>query len=300
MSVANFYSLSFRSLLFAAVSLGLSACSQMATPDQTSKTQEMPTLMPIPDAIAFIGSTEPERETAYHIDENAYGSSVTRQQNWYAHELPRQKIRIRKFFITKTPITNHQYAAFINDTHGEVPDVDVVDWGAYGVNPSFESTRKYAWGHEGYPAGRENHPVVLVSYDDARAYAQWLSVKTKKYWRLPNENEWEVAARGLHGSAYPWGNSFHPNKANTADQGPNDTLPVGSFPRGASPFGILDMAGQVYEWTSTPGEKGRMTVKGGAWDDHGCGVCRPAARHHRRADMKHTIIGFRLVQEIDN
>jgi toxoflavin biosynthesis protein ToxD len=295
------HSRSFRSGLFVICLLGfaLGGCSSNQTPQQLSKSHEMPNLIAIPNAIFFIGSTEPEREAAYHIDETAYGSTVTYQQGWYEHELPRQEVRTRKFYITQTPITNFQYAAFINDTHRESPDVDVVDWNAYGVNHTFESTRKYAWTLDGYPIGREDHPVVLVSYEDARAYAQWLSIKTKRYWRLPTEVEWELAARGLDGRAYPWGENFNEAKANTSDVGPHDTMPVGSFPEGASPFGVLDMAGQVYEWTATPGEQGRMVVKGGSWDDRGCGVCRSAARHHRHADIKHTIIGFRLVQEMN-
>lgn len=275
----------------------LSACAIQPTPKEAAALKEMPELVPIPAAIFFIGSTEPDRETAYRIDEQEYGSSVTRNQGWYEYELPAQKTRNPRFFITKTPITNYQYAAFIRDTNREAPDVDVVDWNSYGISHPFESTRKYAWDQNGYPVGRDQHPVVLVDYYDAQAYAQWLSTKTGKYWRLPTEEEWELAARGIDGRSYPWGNNFNPAKANTADLGPHDTMPVGSFPRGASPFGVLDMAGQVYEWTRTPGEKGRMTVKGGAWDDRGCGVCRAAARHHRRADMKHTLIGFRLVQE---
>lgn len=278
----------------------LSACVTSQTPQEVQKMREMPTLVEIPNAIFYMGSSQPEREAAYHIDEQAYQSNITHEQGWYEYELPLQEKRVRRFFITKTPITNYQYAAFINDTHHATPDVDVVDWNSYGVSDTFESTRKYAWGPEGYPTGRENHPVVLVDYFDAQAYAKWLSAKTGKYWRLPTETEWELAARGLDGWAYPWGNNFNPSKANTADLGPHDTLPVGSFPAGASPFGVLDMAGQVYEWTSTPGEKDRMTVKGGAWDDRGCGVCRAAARHHRHAEMKHTLIGFRLIQEIDN
>jgi len=293
----------FRSkgLFLGLTALLLSSCvTSDPTPQEAAKIREMPSLVLIPNSIFYMGSTEPERENAYRVDEGAYKSSVTRNQGWYEYELPQHEVRVRKFFITKTPITNYQYAAFIKDKRREAPDVDVVDWNTYGVNHSFESTRKYAWGPKGYAQGRDEHPVVLVSYEDATAYAQWLSTQTGKYWRLPTEVEWELAARGLDGRAYPWGNTFNPAKANTADLGPHDTLPVGSFPRGASPFGVLDMAGQVYEWTTTPGEKGRMTVKGGAWDDRGCGVCRASARHHRRPDMKHTLIGFRLVQEIDN
>jgi len=299
--VGLMFLLRFKGLCIGLALLGLSACVVIPK-EATNKVapSEIPGLVLIPNSIFLMGSTEPQREQAYRIDEAAYKVDITRQQGWYEFEMPREERRLRRFFITKTPITNYQYAVFVRETGYDMPDVDVVDWQNYGVNHSFESTRKYAWGSRGYGPGRDKHPVVLVSHEDAQAYANWLSDKTGKYWRLPREEEWELAARGLDGRAYPWGNSFNPAKANTADLGPHDTLPVGSFPRGASPFGVLDMAGQVYEWTSTPGERGRMTVKGGAWDDRGCGVCRAAARHHRRADMKHTLIGFRLVQEVEN
>jgi formylglycine-generating enzyme required for sulfatase activity len=84
---------------------------------------------------------------------------------------------------------------------------------------------------------------------------------------------------------------------NSHDAGPFDTLPVGTFSTGASPFGILDAAGQVFEWTATPAGSERFIVKGGSWDDKGCGVFRPAARHSRPVKLKHVLIGFRLVRE---
>ena len=81
------------------------------------------------------------------------------------------------------------------------------------------------------------------------------------------------------------------------DAGPFDTLPVGTFPQGASPFGMLDAAGQVFEWTATETDAGRAIVKGGSWDERGCGVCRPAARPSRPTEIKHILNGFRLVGE---
>ena len=139
--------------------------------------------------------------------------------------------------------------------------------------------------------------MVLVSHADARAYAIWLSTFTGQRWRLPTEAEWEKAARGTDGRRFPWGNKFDPTRANSADKGPFDTVPVGTFPKGASPFGLLDPAGQVFEWTATAARKGRFIVKGGSWDDKGCGICRPAARHTRPEDLKHILVGFRLVRE---
>ena len=84
---------------------------------------------------------------------------------------------------------------------------------------------------------------------------------------------------------------------NSHDKGPFDTVPVDAFPNGASPFGMFDAAGQVFEWTATDAAgKGRYIVKGGSWDDSGCGICRPAARHSRPEDLKHILVGFRLVR----
>ena len=96
---------------------------------------------------------------------------------------------------------------------------------------------------------------------------------------------------------FPWGIDWDPGRLASADAGPFDTVPVGSFPGGASPFGILDAAGLVYEWTATRAPDGRYIVKGGSWDDRGCGVCRPAARHGRPTGLRHILIGFRLVRD---
>ena len=94
------------------------------------------------------------------------------------------------------------------------------------------------------------------------------------------------------------GNEFDPGLLNSHDGGPFDTLPVGRYPAGASAFGVLDMAGQVFEWTETlAGNRGQAVVKGGSWDDKGCGVCRAAARHSRPEGLKHILIGFRLVTD---
>jgi len=114
---------------------------------------------------------------------------------------------------------------------------------------------------------------------------------------LPSELEWEKAARGTDGRIFPWGNIFDPAKLNSHDRGPFDTTPVGRYPTGANPFGLLDAAGQVFEWTSSAAGAGRAIVKGGSWDDRGCGVCRPAARHARPVMIKHILIGFRLVRQ---
>lgn len=256
-----------------------------------------PAVVSIPAGAFLSGSDAAEREHAYRIDATAYGHTVTREQGWYENERPRGLVETGAYAITVTPITNRQYAAFVNATGHPAPNVDRATWESYGLIHPYARTRRHAWGGGRPPAGREDHPVVLVSQDDARAYAAWLSRRTGRTWRLPSESEWEKAARGTEGRAFPWGNAFDPARLNSHDTGPFDTTPVGSYPAGASPFGVHDAAGQVFEWTSTAAGAGRAIVKGGSWDDKGCGVCRPAARHARPATIKHILIGFRLVRD---
>ena len=242
------------------------------------------------------GSDVAEREAAYRLDEKAYGHSVTRKNGWYDHEDDRKTMELPEYRITRTVITNGQYAEFVRETGHRAPDVDRKEWNSYRLIHPYERTRRHAWEGAKPPVGRENHPVVLVSHDDAIAYARWLSAKTKIIWRLPTEKEWEKAARGTDGRRFPWGDNFDAKKLNSHDAGPFDTMQVASFPEGNSPFELADAAGQVFEWTSTPSGKNRFRVKGGSWDDSGCGVCRPAARHERPHYLKHILVGFRLVQ----
>jgi formylglycine-generating enzyme required for sulfatase activity len=259
--------------------------------------ESVPGLVTIPAGAFIMGSGDAEREAAYRLDERAYGHSVTREQRWYAGEPKAATVELGAYAITPTPITIGQYAAFVADTGHRVPDVDPATWKGYGLIHPYERTRRHAWRDGRPPPGRETHPVVLVSHGDAVAYAEWLSRCTGERWRLPSEAEWEKAARGADGRRFPWGDEYHPERLNSHDLGPFDTLPVGTFSNGASPFGILDGAGQVFEWTATRAGSGRAIVKGGSWDDSGCGICRPAARHSRPLTLKHILIGFRLVRE---
>jgi formylglycine-generating enzyme required for sulfatase activity len=254
-------------------------------------------LVEIPAGPFIAGSTRAERELAYRLDEAAYGHSVTRRDRWYENESARATSRTGAYAITRTPITNRDYARFVTDTGHRAPDVDPATWRGYGLIHPFARTRRHAWSGGRYPQGRAMHPVVMVSHDDAVAYAKWMSERTRRRWRLPTEPEWEKAARGTAGNIFPWGNTFDAARLNSHDRGPFDTMPVGSFPAGASPFGLLDGAGQVFEWTAAPAGRNRFIVKGGSWDDKGCGICRPAARHGRPRQLKHILVGFRLVRE---
>lgn len=245
------------------------------------------------------GSDRAEREAAYRLDEAAYGHSVTRKNRWYESEFKRGTVTLPGYEITKTLVTNAHYAAFLAATGHRAPDVDPATWKGYGLIHPYKRTRRHAWTGGNPPQGRENHPVVMVSHADARAFAAWLSERTGQVWRLPSEAEWEKAARGTDGRRFPWGETYDPTRLNSHDKGPFDTRPVDAFPNGASPFGMLDPAGQVFEWTATKARgSGRFIVKGGSWDDSGCGICRPAARHSRPEALKHILVGFRLVREI--
>lgn len=273
--------------------LALTAAGTASAMERT----DAPATIAIPAGPFIQGSDRAEREAAYVLDEAAYGHRRTREWQWYENEFERGERRLAAYAITRTPITNRQYRAFVRATGRRAPGVDAMTWKGYGLIHPFKRTRRHAWKRGTPPEGRLDHPVVLVSHADARAYAAWLSAATGRRWRLPTEAEWEKAARGTDGRRFPWGDRFDPRHLNSHDRGPFDTLPVGSFPAGTSPFGLADAAGQVFEWTATRAGGNRYIVKGGSWDDSGCGICRPAARHGRPAYLKHILVGFRLVRE---
>ncbi len=142
---------------------------------------------------------------------------------------PVHRLALPAFQISKVPITNAQYLLFVQAAQHAVPS----DW---------EESRP--------PKGKESHPVVNVSWDDAMAYSQWLSQVTGKPITLPSEAEWEKAARGDQDQrAYPWGDTFEATRCNSKELGLGDTTPVGIFLNGASPYGVLDLSGNVWEWT---------------------------------------------------
>ena len=169
-----------------------------------------------------------------------------------AWEMPRQTLLLPDYRIGKYPVTNAQYLAFVRDKRIAVPPEAGWELAAVGQVP---------------PAGRENHPMVGITWDDAVAYCRWLSDKTGRIYRLPSEAEWEKAAswgtevdketgRQVDKEKkrrYPWGDTFDATKCNTAESGIGTTTAVGAYSDkgGDSPCGAADMAGNVWEWTST-------------------------------------------------
>lgn len=156
-------------------------------------------------------------------------------------EGPERQVALRSFYIDKFEVTNAEYKVFVNETKHNKPR----EWIIYGFRES-----------------HANRPVVFVSFDDGEAYCKWAAK------RLPTEEEWEKAARGTDGRTYPWstgGNDFDETRANTSLSGIVGTTAVGSYLEGASPYGSFDMAGNVWEWTSSEyGDKAKV-VRGGSW-----------------------------------
>ncbi len=202
------------------------------------------------------------------------------------NEKPQRKVNLNSYYIYKTEVTVAQYRKFCVATGRKMPDAP--DWG---------------W--------QDNHPIVNVSWNDAKAYADWAGVV------LPTEAQWEKAARGTDGRVYPWGNEWDKTKcANWSNSCDGDTLTgthqVGSFPKGASPFGVIDMSGNAYEWCADwygdnyyktapaknptgPVTGDKRVLRGGSWGDYyDYYWCRVACRGYTNPDYYgYGVIGFR-------
>jgi formylglycine-generating enzyme required for sulfatase activity len=151
---------------------------------------------------------------------------------------PEHQVYVADFYLDRWPVTNAEYKKFVDATGYPVPNYHV----------SWCDTRGYNWDPETrmYPGDKADHPVVLVTWEDAMAYAAWA------HKRLPTEAEWERAARDLNGRRYPWGNEFVPDRCNCKEAGLGGTSSVGYFsPDGDTPEGLVDMLGNVWEWTNS-------------------------------------------------
>ena len=199
-------------------------------------------------------------------------------------EAPAQVVFLPAYYIDKTEVTNWDYKKFVDATERRAP----VHWDGAAI-----------------PPGLEDHPVVWVSWEDAKAYVEWIGA------RLPSEMEWEKAARGERGLTYPWGNQFDTTRCNTWESGVHGPVPVGSFPEGRSPHGVLDMAGNVAEWVADvfkpyPGSmvvldqysKNLHILRGGSWtfNDY---YARTTHRYPRKPNETHGSYGFRTVRDAD-
>jgi sulfatase modifying factor 1 len=177
---------------------------------------------------------------------------------------------LAEFWIDKTLVTNAEYARFVEATGHEPPP----HWP--GKTPQAEIT---------------DHPVVYIFWDDAVAYAKW----AKK--RLPTQVEWEKAARGTDGRDYPWGNQEPNAELCNFNRNVGGTTPVGNYsPQGDSPYGCVDMSGNVWEWTDSWADNGRFRVlSGGSWGEDNITrlLCTAQRWHFPYFETHH--YGFRLV-----
>jgi formylglycine-generating enzyme required for sulfatase activity len=239
------------------------------------------------------GSTPEERQAAYDDYLATAGQDAARAHGWFEGEEARHLATVDGFRIDLMPVTQAEYAEFVTDHKAPPPSIDEAAWAAQGFTQDYATAvARFNWQDGAPPTGREDHPVVLVTWDEASAYCAWRGSLRGEPRRLPSEAEFEKAARGDQGLAYPWGNAYEAERLNSAVKGPHDTTPVGQFIDGASPYGMLDAAGNVFQWTSSPFKEGKMTVKGSAWDDFG-GVGRGAGRHGRPTGARHVNVGFR-------
>ena len=173
------------------------------------------------------------------------------------------------FVIDKYPVTNTQFCEFLNES-GKLEEGSR-EWIYLKGSYKDERCRIRKDGNRFVvEPGFENHPVLYVTWYGARAYAEWAGK------RLPTEEEWEKAARGIDGRVYPWGNEYDKDKYNTYKSEIGHTTPIKRYKEGISPYGCLDMAGNVWEWTDSWYDEGKevsKVLRGGLWGNDWYDAC---------------------------
>jgi formylglycine-generating enzyme len=231
-------------------------------------------------------------------------------------ERPAHRVFLDEFCIGVYPITNDQYAAFVRDAKHRVPAVRQLPRIVTGDQEQAfrELAAPYVWRAGDPPRDRGNHPVTLITVDDAVAYCHWLAQKSGLPVRLPTEAEWERSARGgADGVSYPWGSELDPTRANyLADPNAKQlrgTQAVGTFPPNG--YNLFDVIGNVWEWVADwyqpdvyadklrhnpagPGDGMLRVLRGGAWVVHEPRMLRVSYRHKVPPDTYAYSIGFRI------
>lgn len=239
----------------------------------------------IPEGPFLVGSSDEEIKK---VVRDLGGGELGPDVQWFAAERPQHEVNLKTFYIDKYEVTNAQYKEFIKATKRPGPR---------------------HWEKGDYPAGQDNYPVVYISWNDAKAYCEWVGK------RLPTELEWEKAARGTDARIWPWGNTFDIKKCNVESWEGSGPKPVGSYPDGVSPYGLYDMAGNVWEWTDSwyeayPGSnytnpefgKKFRVLRGGSWyhyDSLGPIGARCASRDRAAPESISYVAGFRCAIGVD-
>lgn len=257
----------------------------------------------------ILGSDRKERDYAYRISAEAVATKAEqvdkaetnlRNKGWFNGEADRQVLALSEVCMGRNLITNAEYQAFVQATGHRSPYISAGDYQKQGfLVHSYSSVKPYLWQEQTFPAGQGQHPVVLVSYKDAQAFAQWRGQQDGNTYRLPTAMEWEQAARGGDSRLFPWGHDWRADATNWANFGGLQTSAIATFPLSRSPDGVEDMAGNVFEYTSTLTQQfiqKAVVLKGCSWDDLP-GFCRAAYQHTRPVDSRHILFGFRLVKE---
>jgi len=259
-------------------------------------------MVAVPAGRYVAGSTPEERQLAYDDYQVTSGQEAAREHRWFEVEEDRHMTELPAFRIDLLPVTNAQYAEFVAATGAPAPTMDEATWTKLGLQQPWAEAKRFVWTDGEIPTGRAEHPVVLVDHDTAAAYCAWRGRLVGEPRRLPTAAEYEKAARGTEAFTYPWGNVWDATKLDSQVGGARDTVPVGSYAEGKSPYGVLELAGNVFEWTSTPWPRGapasapERMVKGSSWDDW-AGVGRGASGHARNHTLRHVIIGFRCAAD---
>ncbi len=263
----------------------------------------LPEFIQIPPGEFWLGSTE---------EEVAHWQKLQGNDN-AKREAPRHRVTLSAYAVAKYPATNAMYERFIKDGGYANPDF----WAeAIAAGDWREGQVRDYWEKEWYDLPRywndtrwnnPSQPVVGVNWYEAAAYCCWLmaTLNDGYEYRLPTEAEWERAARGPQGWAYPWGNDWRAEVCNSQEAGLAVTSPVGLFPAGASAEGIEDLAGNVWEWcadwygpyqSEEPGERKYRVLRGGSWYNDGPPVCRCGFRGWYFPWNGYDIWGFRCVR----
>jgi formylglycine-generating enzyme required for sulfatase activity len=219
---------------------------------------------------------------------------IGKWQNFqYAIEQIKNVAPDKSFFIAKYPITNLQYNVFLEADDGYA---NVQNW---DFSPAALEAREANPVPADIPRDNDR-PAVWASYFDALAFCQWLNRKLKVasyFISLPTESQWQIAAQGKTERLYPWGNDFNPEFANTRESGIVKTTPVSNYPQGISPYGVMGMSGNVWEWCKSASQSSPEDIavlRGGSWRFDGQ-YATTTYRYFFPPDEGHGNIGFRIV-----